>query len=81
MKTYVFEIEIEHDPDDGIWEAEIPILPGCAVWGYTKEETLEALKEAARAYLDVSLEYGDPLPPEIETNSTRHDAEKVAIIV
>ena len=62
MKTYIFEIEIEHDPEDGIWEAEIPVLPGCAVWGYSKDETLEALREAAKAYLDVSLEYGDPLP-------------------
>ena len=81
MKTYVFEIEIEHDPEDGVWEAEIPALPGCAVWGYTKEDTLEALKEAAKAYLDVSLAYGDPLPPEIEATSTVRDAEVLAITV
>ncbi len=81
MKTYVFEIEIEQDAEDGIWEAEIPVLPGCAVWGYTKEDTLEALQEAAKAYLDVSLKYGDPLPPEAESRPKIADANVLAITV
>jgi hypothetical protein len=46
MKTYLFQAEIEQD-DDGRWSAWIEALPGCAVWGYTKEEALEALKDAA----------------------------------
>ena len=44
MKTYIFEIEIEQENEEGIWEAEIPILPGWAVWGHTREEALEALR-------------------------------------
>ena len=35
MKRYVFEIAIEQE-EDGISEAEIPVLPGSAVWGYRK---------------------------------------------
>ncbi len=54
MKTYVFEVELEQD-DDGRWSATIPALAGCSTWGYTKEE---ALREAAKAYLEVSLSEG-----------------------
>ncbi len=66
MKTYVFEVEIEQDSEDGIWEAEIPVLPGCAVWGYTRQDTLDALQDVAQAMLEVMAEYNDPLPWERE---------------
>ena len=65
MKTYVFRVEVEQE-EDGRWSAEIPTLPGCATWGYTKEEALEALKEGAQAYLEVMAEHNDPLPQEAE---------------
>ena len=58
MKTYVFNVEIEQD-EDGRWGAGIPALPGRATWGYTAEEALEALQEAAQAYLKVMIEAGD----------------------
>ncbi|HEU0022843.1 MAG TPA: type II toxin-antitoxin system HicB family antitoxin, partial [Dehalococcoidia bacterium] len=57
LKTYIFKVEFEQD-DDGRWSADIPTLPGCATWGYTKEEALEALHEAAQAYLEVLFEDG-----------------------
>lgn len=60
MKTYVFNIEVEEDK--GRWVAEVPSLPGCATEGDTKEEALEALKDATRDYLEVLQEHGDPLP-------------------
>lgn len=59
MKTYVFKAELEQD-DDGRWGAEIPSLPGCATWGYTKDEALESLQEAAQGYLDVLRERNQP---------------------
>ena len=65
MKTYVFRVEVEQE-EDGRWSAEIPVLPGCATWGYTREEALEALKEGAQAYLEVMAEHNDPLPQEAE---------------
>ena len=58
MKTYVFSVEMEQDVD-GRWGAGIPALPGCATWGYTVEEALEALQEAAQAYLEDMAEAGD----------------------
>lgn len=65
VKTYVFKVEIEQD-EDGRWGAEIPALPGCATWGYTKEEALEALQDTAQAFLQVMIEHHDPLPHEAE---------------
>ncbi len=65
VKTYVFKAEVEQD-DEGRWGAEIPTLPGCAAWGYTREEALEALRDGAQAYLEVLFEDGRSLPKEAE---------------
>ena len=61
MKTYIFRVEVEQD-EDGRWGAEVPSLPGCATQGPTKEEALEALNEATKAYLEVLAENDQPLP-------------------
>ena len=68
MKTYVFRVEVEQD-EDGRWGAEIPVLPGCAAWGYTKKEALEALQDTAQAFLEVRMEHNDSLPRELEEAS------------
>ena len=80
MKTYVFRVEVEDE--DGRWVAEIPSLPGCATEGDSKEEALEALREAAQAYLDVMSEHGDPLPEKIQQEVMVIDsADFVAVTV
>ena len=61
MKTYLFQVELEQE-DDGRWSAWIETLPGCAAWGYSKEEALEAIKETAQAYLEVLVEKGQRIP-------------------
>jgi predicted RNase H-like HicB family nuclease len=61
MKTYIFHAEVEQD-EDGRWSAWIEALPGCAVWGYSKEEALTALQDAAQAYIEVLLEKGQTIP-------------------
>ena len=65
MKTYIFAVEVEQE-EDGRWSADIPTLPGCAAWGYTKEQALEALQEGAQAYIEVMTEHNDPLPQQGE---------------
>ncbi|PKB72721.1 MAG: hypothetical protein BZY75_05560 [SAR202 cluster bacterium Io17-Chloro-G7] len=64
----MFAGEVEQE-EDGRWSADVPTLPGCAAWGYTKEEALEALKEGAHAYLEVMMENDDPLPQEGEVKT------------
>jgi predicted RNase H-like HicB family nuclease len=68
VKSYVFHAELEQE-EDGRWSAWIAALPGCATWGYSREEALEALKEAAQAYLEVLHEKGQAIPttPTVQT--------------
>ena len=61
MKTYVLQVDIEQE-EDGRWSAIIPALPGCNAWGYTKEETLIAIHDNAEMFLEVLIEYGEPMP-------------------
>jgi predicted RNase H-like HicB family nuclease len=61
MKTYIFLAEVEEE-EDGRWSAWVEALPGCAVWGYTKEEALAALQDAAQAYIEVLKENGREIP-------------------
>ena len=80
MKTYVFRVEVEDE--DGRWVAEVPSLPGCATEGDSKQEALEALREAAQAYLDVMSEHGDPLPEAVQQEVMVIDsADFVAVTV
>ncbi|MGH8072121.1 MAG: type II toxin-antitoxin system HicB family antitoxin [Candidatus Entotheonellia bacterium] len=61
MKTYIFEVEL-HREEDGRWSAWIEALPGCAAWGYSTEEALAAIKDAAEAYVEDMLDAGEELP-------------------
>ena len=61
MKFYVFQVELAHE-DDGRWSTWIDVLPGCAAWGYTKEEALQAIQDAAEAYIEDMIEAGETLP-------------------
>ena len=48
--------------DDGFWFAEIPLLPGCMTQGESREQVLEMIDDAKRAWLTVALKDGDPIP-------------------
>lgn len=78
MKTYVFPVELEED-EDGRWSATIEVLAGCSAWGYTREEALNALREAAQSYLEVLREDGRPLPKEAEQQARVIPAPAVAV--
>ena len=47
---------------DGRWSSWIDALPGCAAWGYTREEALSALKDAAQVYIEDMFEAGEAIP-------------------
>ena len=61
VNTYIFRVEIEQE-EDGRWGATVPAIPGCNAWGYTKEETIRAIKDTTEMLLEVLQEFGDPMP-------------------
>lgn len=61
MRTYRFKAELEED-EDGRWSAWIEDLPGCAAWGYSQEEALTGLQDAAAAYIADMIEAGEDVP-------------------
>jgi predicted RNase H-like HicB family nuclease len=50
--------------DNGMWVAECPSLPGCLSQGETREEAIENIREAIKAYIDVLEEDSLPIPEE-----------------
>jgi antitoxin HicB len=59
---FVFSVVVE--PDEGRYYAEIPALPGCHTWGYSYEEAIQNIKEAAELWIEVKREAGEPIPLE-----------------
>ena len=54
----IFEVQ-----EDGGFAVTVPSLPGCISEGDTYEEALANVKEAIAAWIEVSREYGDEVPP------------------
>ena len=65
-KTYAFAVDFEQE-EDGRWGVDIPVVPVCAAWGFTREEALENLQDLTQGYFEMLVEYGDPLPQGIES--------------
>jgi len=61
MKTLVLKVALKEE-DDGRWSASIPALPGCSSWGYTREEALDNIKDAAEIYIEDMIEAGESIP-------------------
>lgn len=50
--------------EDGWWVSECPSLPGCVSQGRTKEEAIENIKSAIRAYISSLEEDNLAVPPD-----------------
>jgi antitoxin HicB len=61
MKTLVLRVTLREE-DDGRWSASIPSLPGCSSWGYSPQEALANIKDAAEVYVDDMIDAGERLP-------------------
>jgi antitoxin HicB len=59
---YTLEVTRDNDADDPGWVARIIELPGCITQGDTFEELGEMIEDAMRAWIEVSMEDGDPIP-------------------
>jgi predicted RNase H-like HicB family nuclease len=57
-------IELEQETNQQ-WIAEVPDLPGCLVYGATREEAITKVKALALRVLADRLEHGESVPSTI----------------
>ncbi|PKB63513.1 MAG: hypothetical protein BZY80_07035 [SAR202 cluster bacterium Io17-Chloro-G2] len=70
-RSFVFAAALEQDAD-GRWSSWVDSLPGCAAWGYTEEEALMALKDAAELYIEDMLALEQEVPTHgVDDNESR----------
>jgi predicted RNase H-like HicB family nuclease len=80
MKSYVYRVELEEE-DDGRWSAVVPALIGCAAWGYSAEEALNAVKDAAQMYVEVLAEHGEAIPTDQDVTAGVIDGHALLVSV
>ena len=78
LKTYIFPVDLEQE-EDGRWSAVVQSLPGCATWGYSKQEALKALQEATQAYVQTLLEQGKQVPSSTDIEVIETPAVSVTV--
>lgn len=61
MKTLILKVALREE-DDGRWSASVPALAGCSSWGYSKQEALENIKDAAEIYIEDMADASEKLP-------------------
>ena len=65
MTTYQVEVSISRQKD-GLWRAEVPVLPGCLVDSDTIEEAIHNIQEGIQLFIEPYRKRGKGLPPELE---------------
>ena len=64
MRRYLLKVEVE-PLEDGRYLAACPDLQGCHAEGDTIAEALENVEDVARVIIELCMEKGLPLPPEL----------------
>ena len=66
-----YPILIEEGSDDTAFGVIVPDLPGCFSAGDSLDEALDAVGEAAAAWIDAALDAGHPVPPPSSLENVR----------
>jgi antitoxin HicB len=66
MKTLILKVILKEE-EDRRWSASIPTLSGCSSWGYSKQEALDNIKDAAEIYIEDMIDAGEGIPPSSDT--------------
>jgi len=61
-EVHKYEIIICWSPEDSVFVAEVPELPGCAAHGDTPQSAVVNVDEAVQLWIDTAREFGDPVP-------------------
>jgi predicted RNase H-like HicB family nuclease len=59
-----YTVLLELDPDDKVYVASVPALPGCVTQGDTRDEALVNATEAIIVYIKSEQMVGEPVPEE-----------------
>ncbi len=51
--------------EDGVFVAEVPVLPGCISQGASRDAALANIREAISLYIESLEKRGEPVPPPI----------------
>jgi predicted RNase H-like HicB family nuclease len=65
--SYIFPVELTQK-SNGDWIAWIATLPGCAAWGFSKDEVLAAVTQSAQVYVRMLIERGVSVPDNVATH-------------
>jgi predicted RNase H-like HicB family nuclease len=60
MKTVALKVSLKRD-EDGRWSATVPGLKGCPSWGYSEQEAMANIKDAAEVFIKDMMEAGEDL--------------------
>ena len=71
--TLRYPILIESGDETTAFGVIVPDLPGIFSAGDTLEEALTGVEEAAAAWIDATLDAGDPIPPPSSLDTVRGD--------
>ena len=64
MMPVKYRIIIEKDPEEGVYIASVPTLPGCNTFGKNAEEAALMAEEAIDVYIETLLDLGKKVPIE-----------------
>jgi predicted RNase H-like HicB family nuclease len=57
-----FTVEIGWNESIEAYVARVPDIPELVAWDETQEDALKKVRKAIRANIEMSQEYGDPVP-------------------
>jgi antitoxin HicB len=64
MMPLKYRLIIEKDPEEGVYVASVPLLPGCNTFGKNAKEAALMAEEAIEAYIETLLDLGKGVPSE-----------------
>ncbi len=64
--AFKYRIVVRYSKEDEGYIAAVPELRGCSAWGESEAEAIEAVKEAAAAWLEAAKANKIPIPTPID---------------
>ena len=77
---HAYPIVLRQNPENGMYGASAPDVPGCVTARDTREETLKNVEEAIALYVETLLEAAEPVPaPSDKVDDESGSVERVQL--